>query len=61
MHVPQTIRNASQLNGGSVRQLRGQVAKYELGAVYMPISPNEFVDVSVFHPLGNQSGPVFVQ
>ena len=61
VHVLQTIRNAGQLNGVSVRLLRGQVTTYELGAVYVLIFLNEFVDVSIFHPLGNQSKPVLVQ
>jgi len=61
VHVLQTIRNASQLNGISGMPLRNQLATYKLGAVDMPIPLNECVDVSVFHPLGNESEPVFIQ
>jgi len=60
VHVLQTIRNAGQLNGTSVQLLRDKVTTYELGAVYVPILLNEFVDISVLHPLGNQSKTVFV-
>ena len=45
----------------SVRLFRDQVITYELGAVHVLIFLDEFIDVSVFHPLGNQSKPVFVQ
>jgi len=61
VHVLQTIRNVDQLNGTSVRLLRDQATTYELGAVYVPILPNEIVNVPVFHPIGNQSKSVFVQ
>jgi len=61
MHVFQTISNAGQLNGTSVRLLQDQVTTYELGAVYVPILLNEFADVSVFHPLRYQSKTVFIQ
>ena len=61
VHVLQTIGNADQLNGTSVRLLRDHATTYELGAVDVPILPNEIVNVSVFHPLGNQSKSVFVQ
>ena len=62
MHVLQAIRNAGQLNGRpSVRLQRDQVTTYELVAVCVPILLDEFIDVSIFHPLGNQSKPVFVQ
>jgi len=37
------------------------VTTYELTTVYVPILLNKFVDVTVFHPLGNQSKPVFIQ
>jgi len=61
MHVLQTIRNAGQLDGISGMPLRNQLATYKLGAVYMPILLDERIDVPVFHPLRNQSEPVFVQ
>ena len=59
MHIFQAIRNVSQLDSISVRPLRDQVTTYKLGAVYMSIPLNEFVDVSIFHPLGNHRKPVF--
>ena len=61
MHIFQPTRNASQLNSPLARLLRDQVATYKLGAVYISISLDELVDVSVFHPLGNESEPVLVQ
>ena len=60
MHICHATRNASQLNGSSVRLLRDRVATYELGAVYMLIPLDEIVDVSIFHPLGDESKPVFI-
>jgi len=59
MHILQAIRNASQLNGSSVRLLQDQITTYKLGAVYMPIPLDELVDVSVLHPLRNESKSVF--
>jgi len=61
MHIFQAIRDAGQLNGTSVGLLRDQTTTYELAAVYVLIPFNEFVDVAIFHPLRNQSKPVFVQ
>jgi len=61
MHILQTPRNASQLNGTSVRLLRDQVTTYKLGTVHMPVPLDELVDVSVLHPLGNESKPVSIQ
>jgi len=61
VHVLQPVCNAGQLNGRpSVMVLRDQVTAYKLGAVYMLIPLNKLVDVTVFHPLGNQSKPVFI-
>jgi len=60
MHILQATGNPSQLNGMSARFLRDRVKTYELGAVRMPIPLNELIDISVFHPLGNQREPVFV-
>ena len=41
--------------------LRDQVTTYKLDAVYVLIRLNKLVDVPVFHPLRNQSKPVFIQ
>ena len=61
VHVLQAIRNAGQLNGRpSAMLMQDRVTTYELGAVYMPIPLNELVDVSVLHPLGNESKLFFV-
>jgi len=51
VHVFQAIRNASQLNGTSAEPLWGQVTTHKLNAVYMLVPLDEFIDVSVFHPL----------
>jgi len=60
MHIPQAVRNTNQLsNATSVRFLWDLVTTYKLSAVCMPIPLNEPVDVSVFHPLGDQSEPGF--
>jgi len=61
MHVLQAIRDVGQLNGTSVEVLRDQATTYELAAVYVLIPFNELVDVAIFHPLRNQSKPVFIQ
>jgi len=62
VHVLQPVRNAGQLNGrASVTMLRDHTTTYQLGAVYVLIHLNKLVDVSVFHPLGNQSESVFIQ
>jgi len=62
MHVLQPICNPGQLNGGpSVMVPRDQVTTYKLGAVYIFVPLDKLIDVSVFHPLGNQSKPVFIQ
>ena len=61
VHVLQAIRNASQLNSTSVGPLRGQVTTHKFSTVYMPIPLDELIDVPVFHPLRNQSEPVFVE
>jgi len=60
MHILQASRNTNQLNGSLVKLLRGQVTAYKIGAVYIPVSLDELVDVSVVHPFGNESKPVFV-
>ena len=59
VHILQAIRNASQLSGTSVWILQGQVTTHKFSTVHMAIPHNELVDVSVLHPLGNQSKPVF--
>jgi len=59
MHILQATRNASQLDGSSVRLLRDQVTTYKFGAVYLLLLLDELVDVSVVHPLGNKSKSVF--
>jgi len=51
VHVFQPIRNADQLNSTSVTLLRGQVTTYKFSAVHVAIPLNEFVDVSILHPL----------
>jgi len=61
MHVFQPARNTSQLNVLSARLLRGQARTYKLNAVCVAIPLDERVDVPVFHPLGNESEPVFVE
>jgi len=61
VHVLQATRNVSQLNSRlSVMLLRGWVTTYKLGAVYILIPLDELVDVSVLHPLGNESKSLFV-
>ena len=57
VHILQSVCNIDQLDDTLVSLLRGQVTTYELGAVHMPILPNELVDVPVFHPLGNHREP----
>ena len=59
MHILEAISNTSQLNNPSVRLLVDRVTTYELGAVRVPISLDEFVDISVVHPLRNQGEPGF--
>jgi len=41
--------------------MRDQMTTYKLSAVYMPVPLDELVYVSILHPLGNESKPVFVQ
>jgi len=60
MHILQTTRDASQLNGSLVRLLRNRVTAYKLNAVYILVPLDEVIDVSVPHPLGNESKSVFV-
>ena len=38
----------------------GQGTTHKLSTVYMPVPLDKLVDVSVLHPLGNQSKPVFI-
>jgi len=61
MHILQTLRDVNQLNTTSVRFVRGQVITraYEFSAVDVTVPLDELIDVSVFHPLGDQSEPVF--
>jgi len=61
MHVLQPVCNAGQLNGKSVMVPRDQVITYKLGAVDVLVPLDKLVDISVFHPLGNQGEPVFIQ
>ena len=61
VHILQAVRNVSQLNSTSVVSLRCQVITHKLNAVCVPVPLDEFIDVSVFHPLGNQNKSVFVQ
>jgi len=61
MHVLQAVRDAGQLNGTSVGLPRDQVTTYELAAIYMLVPLDEVIDVSIFHPLGNESKPVLIQ
>ena len=61
VHVLQAICNAGQLNDrSSVMLLRDQVITHKLGAVYMLVPLNKFIDVPVIHPLGNKSKTVFI-
>jgi len=59
MHILQATRNPGQLDDASVKFLRSQVTTYKLNTVHIAIPLNEVVDVSVFHPIGNQSEPMF--
>jgi len=62
VHILQPVCNPGQLNGRpSVMLLQDQVTPYKLGAVYVLILLNKLVDIPVFHPLGNESEPVFIQ
>jgi len=40
--------------------LQDQITTYKFGAVYVLVPLDKLVDVSMFHPLGYQSEPVFV-
>jgi len=40
--------------------LRDQVTTYKLNAVYVLVPLDKLVDVAMFHPLGNESKPVFI-
>jgi len=59
MHILQTTRNTGQLNSTSARPPQGTVTTHELNTVHVPVPFNKLVDVSVVHPLRNQSKPVF--
>jgi len=61
MHILQATRNTSQLNGSSVGLMRDQMTTYKLGAVYILVPLDELIDVSVLHPLGNESKSVFIR
>jgi len=41
--------------------LRDRVTTYKLGAVYVFVPLDKLVDIAMFHPLGNQSEPEFIQ
>ena len=58
VHILQATRNPSQLIDTSVKLVRSQTTTYKLNTLHIPISLDELVDVSVFHPIGNQSKPV---
>ena len=60
MHVFQAICNTSQLSGTLVRLLQDQATTHKLSTVHMLIPLNELIDVPIFHPLRNQSKPVFI-
>jgi len=59
MHILQAVRNVNQLNSALVRLSWGQEITHKLSAVDLLIPLDEVVDVSIFHPLRNQSEPVF--
>jgi len=59
VHVLQAIRNVNQLNSTSARLISWVMIAYELNAINLLIPLDETVDISVLHPLGNQSEPVF--
>jgi len=60
VHILQAICNTGQLNSASVVPLRDQATTYKFGAVDMSIPLDELVDVTILHPLGYESKPVFV-
>ena len=54
MHILQAIRNIRQLTDESVRHLLGSnTDTYKRSPVCIGIHPNELVDISMVHPLGN--------
>ena len=58
MHVLQAARNVSQLNRTSARLCgwnRG--VTHKLSAVHIFVLPDKFVDVPMFHPLGDHRKP----
>ena len=61
VHILQAIRNAGQLKSRPlVMLLQDQATTYKLGAIYVPVRRDELVDISMFHPLRNESKPVLV-
>jgi len=61
MHILQTARNPSQLNYASASLSQSQVTTYKFNAIHVLVFLNELVDVSIFHPIGNHTKPVFGQ
>ena len=60
MHILQAIRNINQLNSESAGVLLGvKRSTYKHSTVYMWVILNEFIDVSILHPLGNHCKPIF--
>jgi len=59
VHILQAFCNVNQLNIKLIRLLWDQAITYKFSTVHTPVSLDELVDVSIFHPLGDQSEPVF--
>jgi len=55
----QTIRNVNQLSNTLGRFASRGVVTYKLSTINLLILLDEIVDISIVHPLGNQSEPVF--
>ena len=62
MHILQAIRCLCQLSNGSVWHPLGlNTNTYKRNSVCVGIFPNELVDVSIVHPLGNHRKLVFAK
>ena len=62
VHILQAIRNIHQLADESVKHLLGSnTDTYKRSPVCVRIHPNELVDVSMVHPLGNHRKDVLVE
>jgi len=59
VHILQAICDVDQLNGTSARLPGGQATAYKFSAAYMPLPLDKFIDVPIFHPLGNHRKLVF--